>query len=311
LAFPVWAQSDLEDLQRNDQRLLQAMAAAKQGVTPKEFTTGCVTSPFSTTPTGPQWTANIETSSTESVKLTAWRVPCSGNDGQLLLTFTPVIGAPFVCGVNVVQNGTQLSDSFLNISSSGLDSLCTALLVPATAYIDPFPASQTFDDDGAMTIFYRNRTGAFQQINVPAFDPAAYQATPPADKVLQGGLSGTYWLPTRSGEGVVVDFGLAGGQPVLFFTWYTYGVRNQQWLTGANTFTTSQTTITMDVINTTGANFGAAFFPQDVVRNLWGTVTMRFPDCSTMELTYDPIVGDSGTLVLTRLFDRMGLAGCN
>lgn len=129
-------------------------------------------------------------------------------------------------------------------------------------------------------------------------------------KTLQGGLSGTYYAPTRSGEGVLVDFGRLGEQPVVFFSWYTYGVRTQQWLVGSNMFDASQTSVTMEVINTSGASFGAAFRPEDVVRTSWGSVTLRFPDCATMELSYAPLVGAPGTVVLSRALDRLGAARC-
>lgn len=145
--------------------------------------------------------------------------------------------------------------------------------------------------------------------DVFVFDHIVLQTSETA-KTLQGGLSGTYYAPARSGEGVLVDFGQLNGQPVVFFSWYTYGVRTQQWLVGSNTFDTSQTSITMDVINTSGASFGAAFRPEDVVRTRWGSVTLRFPDCDWMELSYVPLVGAPGTVVMTRALDRLGLARC-
>lgn len=129
--------------------------------------------------------------------------------------------------------------------------------------------------------------------------------------LLQGGLSGTYYSPSRSGEGVLVDFGRAGEQPVEFFTWYTYGEGRQQWLVGAQSFAATDSSVTVDLINTSGATFGDAFRPQDVVRTPWGSVTQRFIDCNTLELTYHKTGGESGTQVLTRALGRLGDGQCH
>lgn len=311
-ASPSTAQDRYSDLELNDRHVDAALMTGAGIAVAKEFTAGCVTSPFSTTPTGPQWTTNIDTGTNESVKLTAWRVPCSGADGQLLLTFTPLSGTPFICGpqLTVVQNSVQYSSMLLNASSTALQSVCANLFVPVTAYIFPSSNPSALDDDAGMALYYPNATGTPQQISVPAFNPADYQGVPAGDKALQGGLSGTYYASTRSGEGVLVDFGQVGGQPIVFFTWYTYAAGHQQWIVGSNAFAVSQSSITIDVINTSGAQFGAAFRPQDVVRSPWGNVSLRFPTCATLELTYRPLVGDSGVLALTRVLDRLGTAQC-
>ena len=314
VALPASALDETSDRLVNDQRVFAESNAGKRMQRAKEFTTGCATSPFPTTPSGPQWTTTFNTSSAEAARLTVWRKPCSGNDAQLFLTFAPIAGSPFICStrVDVVQNGVQLSSPFLNLSSTGVDSLCTDLLVPATAYIRPSSNSAPFNDDAAMTIFYESGSSSSGtvQIAVPAYDPAAYQVTP-VDKSLQGGLSGTYFSASRSGEGVLVDFGQANGQPIVFFSWYTYGSGTQQWLVGSTAFSTSQTTVSLDVINTAGASFGALFRPEDVVRTPWGAVTLRFPNCTTMELSYRPLAGSPGTIVMTRGLDRLGQAQCN
>ncbi len=129
--------------------------------------------------------------------------------------------------------------------------------------------------------------------------------------LLQGGLSGTYYSTSRSGEGVLVDFGRVGETPIEFFTWYTYGAGTQQWLVGSQSFAASDSTVTVDLVNTSGASFGSAFRPQDVVRSPWGRVTQRFIDCNTLELSYQKTGGESGTQVLTRALGRLGDGQCH
>lgn len=161
-----------------------------------------------------------------------------------------------------------------------------------------------------MTIFYDGGSQGTTQMVIPAFDPAAYGVTP-TNRLVQGGLSGTYYSPTRSGEGVLVDFGQVGGQPIVFFSWYTYGTGTQQWLVGSNSFLAAQSGVTIELIKTSGASFGDAFRPEDVVRAPWGVVALRFPTCSTMELTYTPLTGTPGTMALNRALDRLGQTQCN
>ncbi len=128
--------------------------------------------------------------------------------------------------------------------------------------------------------------------------------------LLQGGQSGTYYSTSRSGEGVLIDFGQVAGNPIEFFTWYTYGDRSQQWLVGSQSFAPTDSNVSVDLINTSGASFGNAFRPQDVVRSPWGRVTHRFIDCNTLELSYQKTGGESGTQVLTRALGRLGDGVC-
>jgi hypothetical protein len=129
--------------------------------------------------------------------------------------------------------------------------------------------------------------------------------------VLHGGLSGTYYSTQRSGEGVLVDFGKAGNDPVEFFTWYTYENGEQRWLVGSKRFAPSDGTISVDLIQTSGAQFGAGFRPQDVVTQPWGKVTQRFINCDRMELSYEKNGGESGTLLLDRGLQRLGDGVCH
>jgi hypothetical protein len=132
-----------------------------------------------------------------------------------------------------------------------------------------------------------------------------------SNKSLQGAMSGTYYSPERSGEGVLVDFGQVGGTPVVFFSWYTYDGGAQRWLVGSAPFSTSSTSVTLDLIETGGARFGSQFRPEDVVDTSWGSAALSFPSCDTLQLTYQRRAGDSGTLTMQRGLSRLEAAQCN
>lgn len=130
-------------------------------------------------------------------------------------------------------------------------------------------------------------------------------------KTLQGAMSGTYFSPARSGEGVLVDFGQVGGTPVVFFSWYTYEGGVQRWLVGSSPFSTTSTSVSLALVETGGAQFGSQFRAQDVVNTPWGSVALSFPDCDTMTLTYLRRDGDSGTLTMQRGLSRLESGQCN
>ncbi len=168
-------------------------------------------------------------------------------------------------------------------------------------------AALAFPDCNTMTLTFQNADGERGTQTLSRLFGAL-----PAGQcgLLHGGLSGTYYSPSRSGEGVLVDFGQVSGTPVEFFTWYTYGSGDQQWLVGSNAFSSGDSMLALDLVSTRGADFGDAFDPADVVRTPWGTVTQRFPDCNTMELSYQKTGGESGTQILTRVLGRLETGQC-
>lgn len=136
-----------------------------------------------------------------------------------------------------------------------------------------------------------------------------FERSTPAECPAQGGLAGTYYGATRSGEGVLVDFGRLGGAPYEFFTWYTYDRGEQQWLVGSQPYTPGERS-TLELFRTSGARFGTAFRREDVQTTPWGKVTQRFTNCDTLELAYEKTGGESGTIVLQRGLERLGDGQC-
>ena len=129
-------------------------------------------------------------------------------------------------------------------------------------------------------------------------------------KTLQGGMSGTYYDPQRSGEGVLADFGKIGDTPIVFFTWYTYEDGQQRWLVGSAPFGSADTVTRVDLISTSGAQFGEAFRSSDVLNQPWGTVSQRFIGCDTLEITYQRNDGATATQQLTRGLERLQGGEC-
>lgn len=283
--------------------------AAANLAAPKEITPGCLPTPITTTPAGPIWSFVQATSSTESFRATIWRKPCAGSDAQLVVTFEPNAGTPFVCSslVTLIQNGQQTDDLFLDTSpnSTSIDSVCGDLFVPTSAVIDERSSSFAFDDDQALTFVYEGLSSFPDAvIQIPAYDPSQYgQTSGPVP--FAGKLSGSYFDPTRSGEGVLLEIGQAGTRNVLFLSWYTYFAGQQRWIVGNVDFPANASTVTVPLLISSGGQFGTAYDPAQVQFSDWGTATLTFPTCSRLTMSWAEAGGETGTFNYQRLVDRL------
>ncbi|MCB1554734.1 MAG: M36 family metallopeptidase [Xanthomonadales bacterium] len=165
----------------------------------------------------------------------------------------------------------------------------------------------SFPDCQTLRISYRRGDG---ENGVLDMNRALQNAPRAACGLLDGSRSGTYYDRSRSGEGVLVDFGQIDGQPVQFFSWYTYEEGAQRWLVGAQTHSASDASVTLDLVETAGTGFGRAFHRDQVEEAAWGSVTQRFLDCDTMEISYTRMDGASGVLQLERGLEQLGDGVC-
>jgi hypothetical protein len=274
--------------------------------------------PLSTTPVGPAWAFEVNTSGGSTapavVRGTFWRKPCAINgDGQLLLTFSAVSGNPFVCGglrVVLIQNLQQTNSVYLDTDPNNdtVDSFCATLFVPTTVILNEDSSAFTFDDDAPFTFVYLGGTSASPNasVSVGAYDPASY-GLPGALVPIIGSLSGSYYDPARNGEGVLIEVGQLGARRVFFLTWYTYANGLQRWLFGNIDYPLGATEINLPLLISSGGLFGAAFNPSQVQLSSWGNARIVFPSCTTMRFEWSENGGGSGIYDYQRLVD--GLEG--
>ena len=143
-----------------------------------------------------------------------------------------------------------------------------------------------------------------------------FSSTQPAqtftDQTGAGGLdvsfTGFWWNPARSGEGLLLEFAEFNDTPILFLTFFTYDLSgNPLYLAGSAYYNRSSTgPITMNVVSTRGARFGAAFNPADVQRPPWGTVTVTINSCEALTMSYVSSVAGygSGQIPMQRFLSR-------
>jgi N-acetylneuraminic acid mutarotase len=95
--------------------------------------------------------------------------------------------------------------------------------------------------------------------------------------------SGAWFVPSRSGEGWMVEE-LADGRAVVY--WFTYDPQGRQaWTLGVGTRNGNRIDITENNI-TRGTRFGSGFNPAAVQLVRWGTLSLTFTDCNNVDVTY-------------------------
>lgn len=115
-----------------------------------------------------------------------------------------------------------------------------------------------------------------------------------------GTYAGTYYDPSRDGEGILLE--ISGEPPVIVLTWYSYtadGTGNQIFLLGGAPVLNNQAVVPMQI--TSGAMFGDDFNADDVLRTDWGTVTITFVSCTLAILEYSGDLAGYGSGVLTQI----------
>lgn len=117
-------------------------------------------------------------------------------------------------------------------------------------------------------------------------------------RVVDGGHSGSWFDPTQSGQGLVLEITEAvdgdGARAVV--SWYNYaadGSGDPVWLIGEGPVV-GETAI-VDLLQGSGATFGAAFDPSDVDLSVWGQVRITFMSCDAATLSYESVVDGFGS----------------
>jgi hypothetical protein len=121
--------------------------------------------------------------------------------------------------------------------------------------------------------------------------------------LIEGGVSGQWYQPTRDGEGLFVEIVDVGGVQKISVAWFTYNSDGfQMWLVGLADIQGDQTVVTIPVVVTNGPKFGPDYDPAAMNRNPWGTITLTFDTCSSGLLSYASTIGfGTGSIDLVRL----------
>ncbi len=126
-------------------------------------------------------------------------------------------------------------------------------------------------------------------------------------------ISGTWFAPERSGEGIALQMLEDGSVVLVWFTYPPLGEPGEQaWLLGVSEQIEGNLLRFDAVVRPIGARFGAAFDPADVVNQPWGSIDVEFIDCERLRLSYaGPAAFGAGERELVRLSapDQLGCSG--
>lgn len=271
----------------------------------------CLQAPLPTTPTGPTWAAVYEnrlTSGTllDSAEVTAWRYICPDDEPLLLLTFEPVVDAPFVCSAifDVIEGGVQYDNIRLTTSLGG-STFCGDLLVKSTFIVEQRTTAEQWNDRNSLSLAWDSDVF----LNVGAFDPADYGADPGA-KALEGSLSGSWLDTSRSGEGFALEFGENINGPVATIYWFTHRDGVPYWLIGSALYEQGQTEVTFGLLEVSGTGFGAAFDPSEIGIEEVGTLSLEFSSCQSGFAAWEMADGETGTFELQRITSGLHEVDC-
>jgi hypothetical protein len=144
---------------------------------------------------------------------------------------------------------------------------------------------------------------------------AAVPATVAAIEMNQHGLTGSWYEPATSGQGIEVEIfpDLNGpGKGYAQVSWFTYdttvgGAERQRWYTLSGDVISGQGSAALTLYLNTGGNFNAG--PVTAAQVI-GTGTLRFDSCTSGQLDYSFSDGSgrSGSIPLTRLTQNMTCA---
>lgn len=119
---------------------------------------------------------------------------------------------------------------------------------------------------------------------------------------IDGYMSSAYYLPGHGGEGLVIDIYDNGDNATrtIFAAWYTYdNVGLPFWLVAQGSMPLNTNNLTnVPVYYYTGGGFAGNF--SGVNSNNWGTMSFSWPDCNTLNFTFNgstdaSIGGPAGT----------------
>lgn len=275
---------------------------------PKEFTTGCVSIPLPSTPTGPTYSAVYQRNN-ETADFVVWRVPCGATraEAQTLVRIIPRSGSPFVCSFTILQGGIQFDSIAFQRSTSLTDSICSDVLVPITGYIPPSTASGVrFDDDAAFTIIGSSLGSSSPgiRLEVPAYDPALYGVEPPAFEI-KPGMSGAWNTAGVAAQGWYFDINQSG--KVFAAAWFT-GSQNGlslDWYSALGAYAGDSVTTTL--YRSSGVGFAQG---STATTTAFGTLTFEFESCTSGVATWQMSDGRTGTLPIRKLLPPPAGSGC-
>ncbi|MEO5622026.1 MAG: hypothetical protein ABJB02_02935 [Dokdonella sp.] len=293
----------------------------------RAYPPSCAADPLPDRASGPTVTARVPLYALDSLNqghvematVSVWRLPCSSSG-----TATPYNPSGFANAMTLMRidrdndSDTTLTPRFplVQVSQGGLaftdartlvraaiepntvvseTPFDSALLGSTTYVLENYPYTGsgyfTFSDSFVLRIDPQVTGVAPVDIGVQAYTGAGISAMP-----ITGYLSSAWYDTAHSGEGLLIEMldNPDGVTHTVFAAWYTYDALGlPYWLVAQGVVQPGITTLTnAPVYYYTGGGF-AGNFGASADSHVWGTMSMTFPDCNTIDFSFSGSTADS------------------
>jgi hypothetical protein len=260
----------------------------------------------------------------ESVTYLLWRTPCNGGTAAMIgqmqrdndkLNDTPFpVFAQLTASQGTAQNVTLRPALDPNTVRSGLD----LGLIPVPSNVR-FVLEEAYDSANIYLLDYTqpmnltiNGSSAVT-IGIPQYNPNLY-ATAGLPLQISGYQTGNYADPS-GGQGIQVEVAESAtdNERFLVLAWYTYDASHTSyWLFNSTSFPVGARSAAFPLGYYGGGGFAGG--SGTVSAAVWGNISVSFPDCDHMVMTYGSAAGlpsgvptGSGTRTFTRVTNINGV----
>lgn len=259
----------------------------------------------------------------ENVNVTVWREACSNGKSAVLVRLdrpsTPANKFPQVPEPYLTINGQAIRVRMHQDANTRFaDDVGLAIANDSTFVLENY-GTPNINFDNALVLSLVTAASSTQQF-VHTFNLPAYNAATHPDGARQleinGYVTGSYFDPSRAGEGAVVEVGeRTDGRRFIGFYWYTYDpAGNPIFLVGNVDVANDARTVTIPLLYIKGGGFAGNFNPATVNAQTWGNVRLEFPRCNAMRMIYTSTASlpgaptGEGTVIWDRGVSINGLA---
>ena len=137
--------------------------------------------------------------------------------------------------------------------------------------------------------------------------PFAYFTVTQSSTSVDGYMSGNWYDPARSGQGIQMEFTDQNNTAIA--VWFVFGPDGgQNWIYAQGTYDSTKASVTLPATMKTGARFPPLFKPSDVQSTSWGSITLAFTDCNNGTLSWNSTLPGYGigSMRLSRLTSIRG-----
>lgn len=255
----------------------------------------------------------------ETATVTVWRLPCSSSGGV-----TPYNPGGFSNAITLMRidrdndSNTALTPRFplVQVSQGGIpftdartvvrvaiepntvvsETPFDSVLYASTTYVlenYPYQGSGYFTFSDAFTLRIDPQINGITPIDLAV---PAYAGSGAAAVAISGYLSSAWYDTAHSGEGMLIEVldNPDGATHTVFAAWYTYDALGlPYWLIGQGVVQPGATSLeNAPVYYYTGGGFAGNFGAQ-AASHAWGTMSLSFPDCNTLDFSFSGNTSDA------------------